>query len=333
MVRARRASTTFVASLLAFASFAACSGSAFKQDEGQSGAGSSSAGATTAGGGSAHAGSASGGTGNQAGAGGTTPTLGSGGAGLGGGAVGGTTSPAAGGEGGAGEEPLIPQQGLFLWFKADAGVKVENGTVTAWADQSGNGYDAVQSDADAQPKLSNSASLPLPVLELDGVKDHLDLPPMTPPLSDGLSFFAVAGRSAESTCSALMELSNGGEVDDISFDSLGNSFQFEVVSSTAYANADAFPQGELRLIEVLQSSDPVQPMAELRANGAEVGRGNVMAPLPILRGDNAIGDSLYADCTPFPGALAEIILYSRKLETSERLAVESYLKQKWQCCN
>lgn len=331
------ARTTLVACGLVVAAFVACSGSAFKEGSAASGAGSggtnsTSAGTTssqTDGGTKSSGGSGSAGTASLAG----SSALG----GRGGSATAGGAPVAAGGEaaGGAPEEPApISTNGLVFWFKADAGVTVENGVITAWADQSSNGYDATQSDAAERPKLTNSGDLPLPVLELDGVDDHLHLPAFKPELSDGLSFFAVAGRSHESACSAILELSNGSEKDDISFDSLGNSFQFEVVNSTVYANADEFPQGQLRLIEAFQSFSPLAAVGELRANGLSVGdNGNMETPQALLRTDNNIGDSLYADCTPFPGAIGEIILYGRKLETEERVAVENYLKQKWQCCN
>jgi hypothetical protein len=326
-------------SLLLCAPFVACSGSDFKQDDAAPTAGAGGAGATSNNAGQTSAGSQNAGSGTAGvGSGGSSASGGNAGSSTTGGRSGasaGAEPSSAGGDaaGGAGDLPGISTDGLVLWFKADAGVMIDGGGISQWTDQSGNGHDATQPDASSRPKLSSSASSALPVIELDGVDDHFELPDFIPPLGDGLSFFAVAARSHDSTCSGLLELSNGSEIDDVSFDSLGNSFQFEVVSSTAYAAADAFPQGELRLIEALQTADPIQPMADLRANGAQVGSGKVQAPLSVLRADNQIGDSLYADCSPFPGAIGEIILYGRHLDTAERVAVETYLKQKWQCCN
>ncbi len=311
----------------------ACSGPAFQQGSSPSASGSAGTGANASGGSYQSTGGKKSGGGSDAA--GTKSVGGSGG--RGGAATGGTSNSSAAGDaaGGAPETPPgISTTGLVLWFKADAGVKIEDGAITGWEDQSGNARDATQPEMNSRPKLTSAAGIPFSVLELDGVDDHLELPSFEPELSEGLSFFAVAGRSHESACSAILELANGPEIDDISFDSLGNSFQFEVVNSTVYAKPDEFPQGQLRLIEVLQSGDPVQPTTELRANGLNVGGGgNQEAPMQLLREQNKIGDSGYSDCTTFPGAIAEIILYGRKLETDERVAVETYLKQKWQCCN
>src|SRR5581483_5512798 len=47
----------------------------------------------------------------------------------------------------------IPTSGLQLWLKADAGITSNgnSGKVSYWADQSGNGNDATQSDSALQP--------------------------------------------------------------------------------------------------------------------------------------------------------------------------------------
>jgi len=270
--------TTLVACGLLGAAFVACSGPAFQQGSSPSASGSTGANATANGGSHQNTGGSTGGGGSDTA--GTKSVGGNAGSaplgGRGGAETAGTATSTAAGDatGGAPETPPgISTNGLVLWFKADAGVKIENGTIAGWADQSGNARDAIQPEVNSRPKLTSAAGIPLSVLELDGVDDHLELPSFAPELGDGLSFFAVAGRSHESMCSGIVELANGPEIDDISFDSLGNSFQFEVVNSTVYAKPDEFPQGQLRLIEVLQTGDPVQPTTELRANGLNVGGG------------------------------------------------------------
>jgi hypothetical protein len=76
----------------------------------------------------------------------------------------------------------------------------------------------------------------------------------------------------------------------------------------------------------------VQPLAELRVNGSVSGSAVIQPPIKVLRGSNFIGQSLYADCQHYSGAIAEIILYSRKLAAAERVSVEQYLMNKWSCC-
>jgi hypothetical protein len=69
----------------------------------------------------------------------------------------------------------IPTDGLQLWLKADAGATLNGSTVSSWADQSGNGNDAIQLDAPRQPLLVRDGLHGLPVLRFDGTDDRLVL--------------------------------------------------------------------------------------------------------------------------------------------------------------
>ena len=103
---------------------------------------------------------------------GGTPTIGDSGNG-----AGGAPDPA----------PPIATDGLLYWFKADAGVELSGGAISKWADQSGNGFDAVQNLEGLRPKLSTTQLLPLPVLEFDGADDLLALPAFERNFSAGVS--------------------------------------------------------------------------------------------------------------------------------------------------
>ena len=316
-----------------------CSGSAFtSMPTGDAGAGGTTGGGDTG----ATAGKQSGGASSGAGTGGSAgkPALGgSSGASSTGGddasGSGGTRPAGEAGEGGGPAEPDIPTEALLYWFKADAGVDVDaDGGISNWADQSGNGFDARQTNSAYRPKLSTTELLPRPVLAFDGSDDLLELPEFTQAFDAGLSIFAVAGRGEESSCSAVIELSNGSEVNDIFLGNGGNALQFEIQNETHLAPADSWPVGQVKLLEVLHSADPVQAVAELRIDGGLAGSMVMQHPISILRTSNFIGRTLYANCSSsFSGAIAEIIVYSRKLSADERIGVESYLTGKWQCCD
>src|SRR5206468_4294866 len=67
---------------------------------------------------------------------------------------------------------------LALWLKADAGVTADaSGLVSRWADQSGNGNNAVQADPGSQPVRVDAAVNGKPVLQFDGVASFLEIPP------------------------------------------------------------------------------------------------------------------------------------------------------------
>jgi hypothetical protein len=305
---------------------AACSGNAFRTEVGSAG---------SSGSGNGHAGAAAqGGNGAMGG----KPTL-AGSAGLGTSSGSPSVAGAAGegegqGEGGAGgappQLPPIPIDGLVYWFKADADAVEKDGGVSEWLDQSGNGHHAQQSLAEQRPKLVRSERLP--VLELDGINDFLELPPIDLDVSTGLSFFAVAQRREERFCSGVLELSNLPEEEDISFDSTGDSYQFEILGATAKASPGVFPNDSMRLLESVYTVDGTSGTGEMYINGGNVGSLEMPPPQDITREKNFIGESQYNDCTPFPGAIGEIIMYERPVSYAERKAIESYLKLKWQCC-
>lgn len=239
----------------------------------------------------------------------------------------------AGGEGGEGgrppEPPPIATDGLIYWFKADAGITETAGRISKWADQSGNHQDAVQDLAEQRPKLTRSELLPLPVVVLEG-SQLFELPDIDAPLDAGLTFFAVAGRSAASTCSAILELSNGKEVEDVNFGNSGDLPHFEAGSNYYDAPSEVFPVGKMRLLGMTQTGGAAGANVEMRVNGAFVGSGPVPFPVRIERTQNFIGQTLYENCTKFTGGMAEIILYGRVLPKAEQLAIEAYLKAKWQ---
>jgi hypothetical protein len=68
--------------------------------------------------------------------------------------------------------PLLP--GCVLWLRADLGVTLNAGNVSAWADQSGLGNDVTQATAADQPLLVASAQNGRPGVRFDGVDDSLD---------------------------------------------------------------------------------------------------------------------------------------------------------------
>jgi len=66
---------------------------------------------------------------------------------------------------------LIHNGKLALWLKASSGVITNNlGAISQWGDQSGNGFDAFQSDTNSQPYLSYSKVIDQPVIHFNGIQ-------------------------------------------------------------------------------------------------------------------------------------------------------------------
>jgi hypothetical protein len=64
--------------------------------------------------------------------------------------------------------------GSVLWLKADAGVTLNGTTVSAWTDQSGNGYNVSQATVSNQPTFQASAFNGQPAINFDGSNDFLN---------------------------------------------------------------------------------------------------------------------------------------------------------------
>jgi hypothetical protein len=69
--------------------------------------------------------------------------------------------------------PPIPTAHLQLWLKAEAGVTLNGSTVSNWADQSGNGNNAIQSNTERQPLFVAGGLNGRPILRFDGLNDKL----------------------------------------------------------------------------------------------------------------------------------------------------------------
>ncbi len=248
------------------------------------------------------------------------------GASPGGAGLGGASSAGAGGS----PEPNIPLDSLYLWLRADRGVHLVDGAVDVWADQSGGGRDAFKNIASQRPKLSATAWNGLPVLEFDGADDDLALPEGFSDFSAGLTFFASVSQEADSDCSAVLQLSNGAEIDDVDFSRVNASLSYEVIEQTVEGVHGAYALDQRVLLGVVSRPNET---VDLRINGEFTnGAQGYLVPSPKTRSKNFVGRSLYASCSPFGGKIAEILLYTRALSATEVSQVEGYLRQKWGCC-
>lgn len=211
---------------------------------------------------------------------------------------------------------------------ADHGIgEVEGDRVAIWADFSPNEGAAKQLSAALQPKLRPAADGSPPLVELDGTDDQLALPDGFSDFSAGLSAFVIAKAATDTSCQALLHLSNGGEAEGIQLGRYKGSVHYEVGGPSVTGPDNAFTLAQRMLVGVVHAPGKVP---EVRLNGVFMASGN-FTDLPVnkVRTTNFVGRSLYRDCQPFQGQIGEIILYSRALDASEREAVQSYLQSKW----
>jgi hypothetical protein len=251
---------------------------------------------------------------------------------VGGGKAGSGGNASNGGSGGSGgsvvEVPPVPLEGLELWFDATEGVTQSGGVVSNWKDRSAHKRDALQTAVNYRPKLDASGLKGKPALVFAG-EEYLKIPSLPGDFSHGVSIFAVA-QPESALCAGIFEASNGSEIDDVHLGFWENALLYEVaseyLSATKYPLTFGVPQ---LLAAVHQTSNSVQA----RRNSNGVGEANFALPATVARQSVYIGRTDYSACGLYVGKIAELVVYSRAVSDAELVDIESYLKQKWNCCS
>jgi hypothetical protein len=230
------------------------------------------------------------------------------------------------------EQGDVPPDALTLWFMADRGAVTQpDGSVSAWIDQSPNGYTATQA-APAQRPSAQTQPDGLPMLAFDGADDFFELPPGFADFA-GASFFAVVEAEPNSLCAGILHFSNGPDGDDVEFGRhQPNLLYYEVQGTFLNGTEQAFVVGRRFVISAVQAASG---QVELRYDGALDQAGPVGLPTPVERSVNYVGRNAYTEqpmlCSMyFHGRIGELLFYRRGLDSGERARVEAYLREKWQ---
>jgi hypothetical protein len=220
-------------------------------------------------------------------------------------------------------QPPVPQQGLVLWLRADAGISRDGGSVSQWSDQSSAGNHAIQPALALRPRLASAAIAGQPAVEFDGVDDFLVLPNGFADFTRGISIFAVVLQHSSDRCSAVVQLSNGSEIDDITLGQFSGQVLYEIDDD--YFSGEAFPSGAAQLFAVVHGTDGA---FVLRRNGRPSSEGMAGLPGEIERKQNFVANDLYDGCGTFPGLVAEVLIYARAVATDELFTIERYLRDR-----
>jgi hypothetical protein len=228
--------------------------------------------------------------------------------------------------GGIGGAPVPSTERLMLWLDAQRGTTETSGKVSQWADQSGNGLDASQSLDTARPSRVTDAD-GLSWIEFDGIDDFLSLADGFADFSEGVSFFGVVEVHQDRPCVAILELSNGQEIDDIDVGRQSGSVHYEALGGYFHGPEGVFGLNRRLIVGVVHDTGS---NAELRLNGEFLAVNSFPLPANVMRYDNFVGRTLYTGCSTFGGRVGEILLFARGIGDAERARIERYLSNKWQ---
>jgi len=212
--------------------------------------------------------------------------------------------------------PVI-KLGLVMWYKADSGA-FASGATTIWADQSGAGNNAVQTNASLRPSLISSALNGLPVLRFDGVQDKLALPAIMASATSG-EIFIVNRVDFSNAFNGLAQFGTGYATvysDGTIWDDFGTSDQDGYVISNSSL---------LTSFNVYSSSISSDGTSVLRINGKE--RRRLLGQSVTFRADPLLGCDYFGEY--FKGDVAEVLVYARTLSDFERESVYAYLQSRY----
>jgi hypothetical protein len=219
-----------------------------------------------------------------------------------------------------------PTNGLVLWLKADKGVSTNSdGTVSAWADQSGNGNNAVQSSSAAAPSLVIDAKTGRPALQFNGSSANLGVASAPSLVIQGdistFSAFDVADITAAHT---IWSKSSNGRA-------------YPWIYDITSGGAIAFSRGNVDGVNPVNSSTAVQPntpvvtgvslagsLASHYLNAEPAGSG-VFGYGALDQGTPLVIGALDDLTSPFAGTLSELLIYNRALSGDDLALANNYL--------
>ncbi|MTI40431.1 LamG-like jellyroll fold domain-containing protein [Fulvivirga lutimaris] len=218
-----------------------------------------------------------------------------------------------------------------LWLRSDVGV-TQSGTVSAWADQSGNGLNAVQATPGLQPAYSGSnASLNnLPSMNFGpsgSTNFHLAIPD-NDLLDDspGMSFFIVLNPSSSGVYGILNKRTSAGSNQAYRIYRNGGNLTSDISNGAA---ANITLGNSPNIFSSIYDQTISGNKYNLFVNSTTNASSNVTTTLPNETSPMYIGNFNLGDNRSFDGDIAEVIVYQDALNAAERVIVENYLSQKY----
>ncbi len=219
-----------------------------------------------------------------------------------------------------------PASGLVLWLKADKGVSTNtDGTVTAWADQSGLANNAVQADPNTAPFLVTDPATGRQSLQFGATPAYLDIASAPSIVIEGnLSSFCAFNLADAAAARTLWSKTVNGRPYpwDYTIAAGGNAVitRGNNDGTTAYTSPGPVPAGSPAVAGFTIEGAFASHYLDGQPNGSGVlgyAAGDQGGPLRIGARDDLT--------SPFAGKLSEVLLYNRALSGNDVLLANAYL--------
>ena len=231
---------------------------------------------------------------------------------------------------------------LFTDSGCSTAVSSDGDSVGCWQDKSTNGGSnhVIQATAGNQPTYQTNEEHGLSVVEFDGTDDFLSIASMTNGMSGNAKytvFVVVKSTSGDDNSNHIFfshgDTNSNGKQIRIEWDHLNNRVLADYLSGfTLFNDYETRHEGETTLLSLVGPGSGDATSKEFYFNGSSENHtdsGTATLNLDATEKFN-LGSWANGNGTNFGGQFMEVIVYKTNLATSERQAVESYLRNKWQ---
>jgi hypothetical protein len=215
---------------------------------------------------------------------------------------------------------------LLGWWRADMGITLVSGVVSAWADQSGNGNHLVQSTANRRPAYSTAHAdwNGRPALTWDGVLSAMAT--ITNPVSSRFDMFIVCRPTTSNVLVAFEPVAEYLYTNPCCVLIRGG------VSVRYTANHEGVP------VTTWQADAPAKKTIRWRHNGTHASHKVAVNEVDLALSDSAVGNpsgtvnyplSLFNAINTYPVAAScpEVVWCNRMLTDAEATVMSWYLKR------
>ena len=235
--------------------------------------------------------------------------------------------------------PPFNMTGLQLWVQADSNVVLNGKTVSMWKDCSDNKDTLLQPTAENQPTLVPNVLNGHAVLRFDGKNDYLNGGNICNMSTKGITIFVV-GKSNQSTGIYLAKSFYGGKAGRYSLNYNNNEFTYLFDDNGTTPQSVTYPKvhGMYDIASAITNGATITNSLYLNGKFLSSSNFNTLSKMnttfSFLVGayNDDIGGKepklnipgLFLD-----GDIAEIIIFNRPLNNTERIQIENYLKTKY----
>lgn len=219
---------------------------------------------------------------------------------------------------------------LKLWLKGNTGVT--GSPVSAWADQSGNGFSAAQATVVARPAVIANRLNFNPAIQFDGVNDQLVITNgiLGAATYTNVYVFAVVRTNTVSASSVFLENLPAGNRLNVHIPWSDNSLYWDAGSTDANQRINtpwvsAVNQSYLWSFTASTTATPSGQRQDIYRNGLILANDNTMTSFVGGNNNFSIGNGFGF----FNGEVAEFVVYTGALTVAQLNRIHSYLAIKY----